>query len=167
MQPADAAILVDLRLLASLLSLVLIPALLDLCWWLRYLSGDTMKQACGQNLTLRWRWTALSRSIYAKQSLQLESRWKEQWQFDPVAVGLSSTSIPMVINRCLFLYNCYWNSLACCWKTFSEQTILYLLDFRDTDQNPPHLRKITQFFVMVGDSDLSAKTRKLFMHWRS
>ena len=44
-----------------------------------------------------------------------------------------------------FCTNCYWNSLASLLeKTFSEQTILYLLD-SDTDQNPPHLRKITQF----------------------
>ncbi len=120
------------------------------------LAGDTMKQAADNHLPFVGV-GLLYRGQYMKQTITPSGeQLEEQWLFDPVAVGLEHVYVdgdqPLFISVQVGAESVW---LRCWKKTFSEQTILYLLD-SDTDQNPPHLRKITQF-LYTGDTDYQLK----------
>ena len=120
------------------------------------LAGDTMKQAADDQLPFVGV-GLLYRGQYMKQTItSTGEQLEEQWLFDPVAVGLEHVYIDS--DQPLFIsvqigQESVW--LRCWKKTFSDQTVLYLLD-SETDQNPSHLRKITQF-LYTGDTDYQLK----------
>lgn len=120
------------------------------------LAGDTMKQAADDQLPFVGV-GLLYRGQYMKQTItSTGEQLEEQWLFDPVAVGLEHVYIDS--DQPLFItvqigQESVW--LRCWKKTFSDLTVLYLLD-SETDQNPSHLRKITQF-LYTGDTDYQLK----------
>ncbi|MBP9781287.1 alpha-glucan phosphorylase, partial [Candidatus Woesebacteria bacterium] len=120
------------------------------------LAGDTMKQAADDHLPFVGV-GLLYRGQYMKQTITPNGeQLEEQWYFDPVTVGLEHVykdgDQPVFITVQIGNESVW---LRCWKKTFSEQTILYLLD-SDTDQNPTHLRKITQF-LYTGDTEYQLK----------
>lgn len=120
------------------------------------LAGDTMKQAGDEQFPFVGV-GLLYRGQYMKQSITAAGEQvEEQWQFDPVSVGVEHVYIngddPLFITVKVGDEEVW---LRCWKKTFSPQTYLYLLD-SDTDQNPAHLRKITQY-LYVGDTDYQLK----------
>lgn len=155
MQPAEATILeTPIAYLSAEFGFD--PALPIYAGGLGILSGDTMKQAADENLPFVGV-GLLYRGQYMRQTITpAGEQVEEQWQFDPVATGLEHVYVdgdqPLFISVQIATETVW---LRCWKKTFSAQTILYLLD-SDTDQNPPHLRKITQF-LYAGDSDYQLK----------
>ena len=120
------------------------------------LAGDTMRQAADDHLPFVGV-GLLYRGQYMKQTITPNGeQLEEQWYFDPVAVGLEHVykdgDQPVFITVQIGNESVW---LRCWKKTFSDQTILYLLD-SETDQNPSHLRKITQF-LYTGDTDYQLK----------
>ncbi len=120
------------------------------------LAGDTMKQAADDHLSFIGV-GLLYRGQYMRQTITPDGEQvEEQWQFDPVAVGLEHVYVdgdqPLFISVQIGQESVW---LRCWKKTFCDETILYLLD-SETDQNPPHLRKITQF-LYTGDTDYQLK----------
>lgn len=120
------------------------------------LSGDTIKQAADENFPFVGV-GLLYRGHYQKQTLTPDGEQNEEiWQYDPVGVGFEH--VYREPNQPLFISvqigdESIW--LRCWKKTFSDQVILYLLD-SETDQNPIHLRSITQM-LYVGDTEYQLK----------
>lgn len=124
------------------------------------LAGDTIKQAADQNLPfigvgLLYRGQNMATSLQ-EDGWQIES----DWQYDPVSVGLEHVFSPS--GQPLFItvqlgQEIVW--LRCWKKSFAPHTTLYLLD-SDTDQNPTHLRNLTQH-LYTGDQDYQVKQQVL------
>lgn len=125
------------------------------------LAGDTVKEAADQNLPflaigLLYRGQNMRTSL-TEEGLQVES----DWHFDPVAAGLehvyTQTGQPLFISVIVGEEQVW---LRCWKKSFGPHTSLYLLD-SDTDQNPSHLRNLTQHLYT---GDLEYQVRQQVLH---
>lgn len=120
------------------------------------LAGDTIKQATDQDIPMVGI-GLLYRGQNMRAGLTPEgNQYESDWSFDPVEAGLehvySDEGQPLFVTIPLASEQVW---LRCWKKSFGPHTSLYLLD-ADTDQNPPHLRNLTQH-LYTGDQDYQVR----------